>query len=450
MPDNTKAHNILESLLQKTAHLGASAADAVMVASSDMQAGCRGGKPEAVERAENSGVGLRAWVGKSLASASSTDISLAGLSELAERVVAMARAAPPDPDSTLAPDRLLARTYPELDLADDDEPSADWLMEQARAAEAAALSAPGITNTEGAEASASTSSVSLMTRGAAGHFFGQWRATHASLHAVVLAGEGTKMERDYAFSSARHRADLTDPESIGKEAAERTLKRLNPRRVDTCEVPVVFDPRAARSLVSTFASAINGASVARGTSFLKDAMGKQLFSSNVTIIDDPHIKRGLASKPFDGEGVQNGKRILVDGGVLQSWLLDVRSAAKLKLQTTGHATRSLSGSPSPSSTNLYMAAGKVSPEELIADIDSGFYVTETIGMGVNLVTGDYSQGASGFWIERGKIAYPVSEITIAGHLSDMFLHATPASDLAFHYSTNAPTLMIERMTIAGT
>jgi PmbA protein len=225
---------------------------------------------------------------------------------------------------------------------------------------------------------------------------------------------------------------------------------LNPRKVASCAAPVIFDPRVGRGLLSCFAGAINGASVARGTSFLKDSLGKSLFAPNIRIIDDPHQKRGLASRPFDGEGVA-GKRIeLVENGVLKTWLLDVRTANKLQLETTGHASRGAASPPSPSSTNLYMEPGKDSPAALMRGIRSGFYVTETFGMGINLVTGDYSQGASGFWIENGELAYPVSEVTIAGQLKDMFAQIRPANDLEFRYALNAPTLLVERMTVAGT
>lgn len=258
------------------------------------------------------------------------------------------------------------------------------------------------------------------------------------------------MERDYDYSSTRWRSDLASAESIGKNAASRALSRLNPRRVPTCDVPVVFDPRVSRSLLSAFAGAINGANIARGTSFLKADMGKALFAPNINIIDDAHIPRGLASRPFDAEGVSGGKRALVENGVLTSWLLDVRTANRLGLATTGHASRGVGSGPSPSSTNLYMQAGNDSPNALLAGIKSGFYVTETFGMGVNLITGDYSQGASGFWIENGEVTYPVSEVTIAGHLREMFTRAIPADDLTFRYATNAPTLRIDTMTVAGT
>ena len=266
---------------------------------------------------------------------------------------------------------------------------------------------------------------------------------------TAIAGSGTGMERDYDYSSVRHAADLESPEKIGRTAGERTVERLNPRKVITRKVPVVFDRRVAGSLVSHLASAVNGASVARKTSFLRDKMGQKLFADGIRIIDDPLRKRGLRSHPFDGEGVAGKKLALIDDGFLRSWILDCATARELGLTTTGHASRGVSSTPSPGASNLHLEAGKLSPEELIADITDGFYVTDLIGMGVNMVTGDYSRGASGFWIENGKRSYPVSEVTIAGHLLDMFRTIVPADDLEFRHGINAPTLRLEGLTVAG-
>jgi PmbA protein len=257
------------------------------------------------------------------------------------------------------------------------------------------------------------------------------------------------MERDYDYSSALHASDLESPEKIGRTAGERAVERLNPRKVSTRKVPVVFDLRVAGSLVSHLASAANGASVARKTSFLRDKMGDKLFADGIRIIDDPLRKRGLRSRPFDGEGVAGRRLALVEDGVLRSWLLDSATARELGLATTGHAQRGVSSGPSPGASNLHLEAGALSPEALIADIADGFYVTDLIGMGVNMVTGDYSRGASGFWIENGKRSYAVSEVTIAGHLTDIFRNLTPANDLEFRYGTNAPTVRLEGLTVAG-
>lgn len=438
-------------LLDKTRSFGVDAADVVLFETVDINVTERLGKPEGIERSESKALGLRVFMGQKQAIASTTDISKAALTELAERVSSMAKAAPADPDSTLAPGELLCREIPNLDLYDAAEPDSAWLTAQCKEAESTAMSVKGITNSEGADAHYSKSITSLAIADNNGvRFAGSYPSSYFTISVSVVAGEDTGMERDYDYTSARHRSDLAKPAIIGQSAAERALKRLNPRKIASCQVPVVFDPRISRSLLSTFAGAISGASVARGSTFLKDKMGSEIFEKHITIIDDPHRKRGFGSKPFDGEGVKNQKRAIVENGELKTWLLDMRTANKLGLTTTGHAARGVGSPPSPSATNLYMQPGALSPELLIKDIKKGLYVTETFGMGVNIVTGDYSQGAAGFWIENGEITYPVSEITIAGHLSDIFKTATPANDLVFRYATNAPTLRIESMTVAGT
>jgi len=437
----------ITDLIAAAKRAGADAADAVMFETTDVALACRMGQQEGLERAESKGLGLRVFVGKQQASVSSNDLSRDTMDGLVERAVAMARIAPEDPFTGLAPAETLTRDIPELDLYDPNEPPVAWMMEQAKATEDAALSVAGITNSEGADAHYSASRIYLATSEG---FAQTYPASSTALSVSVIAGTGVGMERDYDFSSARYVKDLMNAETIGKSAAERALKRLNPRKPETCQVPIIFDPRVARSLVGTFAGAIYGSSVARGTSFLKDKMGQQIFPEGISIIDDPHIRRGLGSRPFDGEGLANRKTILIENGVLKTWLLDLRSARQLGVAPGGHAARGLSGPPSPSTSNLYLANGTISPKDLIGDIASGFYVTDTFGMGINTITGDYSQGASGFWIEKGEITYPVSEITIAGQLKEMFLQITPANDLTFRYGTNTPTLRIERMTVAGT
>ena len=445
------ATDTLSWLLKETRRLGADACDAVLFETVDVSTSWRLGKPEGLERSESKAVGLRAFIGQQQATVSATDTHKDALLELSARAVAMAKATPADPDSTLAPESLYCRAPIDLDLFDADEPDVAWLTQQCRAAEEAALSVEGITNSEGADAHYGQNHIALAVHnGASQCFSGSYRSSSFSVSVSVLAGTGTGMERDYDFTSGRHRNQLQDAAAIGLSASHRALKRLNPRKAATCNVPVIFDPRVSRSLLGTLAGAISGNSIARGSSFLKGAMGESIFQSNVTIIDDPHIKRGMGSKPFDAEGVKNARRAIVENGVLRSWLLDMRTANKLGLTSTGHASRGVASPPSPSSTNLYMEAGTLSPAELMRDIKNGLYVTETFGMGINTVTGDYSQGAAGFWIENGVISYPVSEITIAGNLRDMFAHLTPASDLTFLYATNAPTLRVESMTIAGT
>ena len=446
----TDTLDTLSWLVDKARATGASAADAVMFESVDVSASRRLRKPEGMERSESKALGLRAFVGQQQAIVSTTDTSKEALTELAARAIAMAKAAPADPDSTLAPDALIARTIPELDLFDSAEPGIEWLEERCKEAEEAALSVKGITNSEGADAHYSRSNIGLAIASADSKRFAQnYPSSYFSVSVSVLAGKGTGMERDYDFTGARHRRDLEDATDIGLSAANRALKRLGPRKMATCRVPVVFDPRISRGMLSVLASSISGASIARKSSFLKDSLHQPIFAKGIHIIDDPHMKRGLGSKPFDGEGVKNEKRAIVKDGVLTTWLLDMRSANKLSMTTTGHASRGIASPPSPSPTNLYMENGTLSPDALMKDIKNGFYVTETFGMGINTTTGDYSQGAAGFWIENGERAYPVSEVTIAGHLRGMFNTATPANDLEFRYATNAPTLRIDAMTVAG-
>ncbi len=436
----------LESLLAAARKEGADAADALLVESVSASVSYRLGRLEDVERSESADLGLRVFVGSRVAFVSSSDFSDDAVAALPARALAMARLAPEDKFAGLAPVELLARNIPVLDLEDPQEPSAETLVARARDAEQAGLAVAGVTNSEGGGASFSRSAIALATSTG---FFGRYAGTSHSVGVAVLAGEGTGMERDYDHASARHAGDLKSPEAIGRSAGEKAVRRLNPRKVKSQNVPVVFDPREAGGLLGHLAGAISGSSVARGTSFLKDRMGAAVFAPHITIVDDPHRLRGLRSKPFDGEGVANAKRALIDKGALTTWLLDCASARQLGLTSTGHAARGTGGPPAPSATNLYMEAGALSPEALIADIKQGFYVTELMGMGVNGVTGDYSRGAAGFWIENGKIAFPVSEVTIAGNLKDMFLHLTPANDLEFRYGTNAPTCRVEGMTIAG-
>jgi PmbA protein len=437
---------ILEALIAGAKSAGADAADALLVENVSASVSYRLGKLEDIERAESHDLGLRVFVGQQVAFVSSTDFSKDSLAALPARAVAMARLAPEDKFAGLAPGDRLATVFPDLDIEDANEPSADTLVEWARASEGAALAVKGVTNSEGGSASFSRTAIALATSGG---FSGSYAGTTTGVGVSVVAGEGTGMERDYDFANARHTGDLTSPEAIGRSAGERAVRRLNPRKVKSQSVPVVYDPRVSASLVGHFVSAISGVSIARGVSFLKDRMGDAVFASGVTIIDDPHRRRGLRSKPFDGEGVANRRWALIEDGVLKTWLLESASARQLGLQTTGHAARSTGGPPSPQPTNLYMAPSTLTPEALMADIAQGFYVTELIGMGVNGVTGDYSRGAAGFWIENGKLAYPVSEITIAGNLKDMFRALTPASDLEFKHATNAPTVRIEGMTLAG-
>jgi len=430
---------------------GADAADALAAAGTSLSASFRMGSLEDVERSEGTDLGIRALVkgengAMRQAVVSLTDTSGPALDEAVERVVAMARLAPDDPYCGLADPALLAKEVSDLDLDDGQEPAAETLAARAEAAERAALDVEGVTNSMGAGASWGRSQVALVTSDG---FEGTYSGSSHSISCSVLAGEGTNMERDYDYSSARHLSDLDDPESVGRSAADKAVRRLNPRKMKSQAVPVVYDPRVAGGLAGHLAGAISGAAVARGTSFLKDRMGEQVMAEGITIIDDPRIPRGRASKPFDGEGVVAEKLTPVDAGTLTGWIMDSAAARQLGLATSGRAARGTGGPPGASTTNLYIEAGTHTPAELMADIGQGFYVTELIGMGVNGITGDYSRGAAGYWIENGELAFPVTEITVAGNLKDMFMGMTPASDLVFRYGTNAPTIRVEGMTIAG-
>ena len=444
--DQTALTDRAERLVNAALKTGADAADAVAVRSMSLSVEVRDGAVEESERAEGDDLGLRVLIGHRQAVVSTNDLAGDASVALAERAVAMARAAPEDKFAGLADGALLAHDFPDLDLLDPDLPSVAELEAMAKTAEQAALTVKGVAKSGGASASAGIGGMVLVTSHG---FRGAYLGSRHGISMTAIAGEGTGMERDYDYSSSLHAADLDSPEKIGRTAGERAVERLNPRKVSTRKVPVVFDPRISGSLVSHLASAANGASVARKTSFLRDKMGAKLFDDGIRIVDDPLRKRGLRSHPFDGEGVAHRRLALVDDGVLRSWLLDCSTARELGLTTTGHASRGVSSVPSPSPSNLHMEPGRQSPEDLIADIDDGFYVTDLIGMGVNMVTGDYSRGASGFWIENGKRTYPVSEVTIAGHLFDIFRTLTPANDLEFRYSTNAPTLRFEGLTVAG-
>ncbi len=437
---------LLEDIVKKARLAGADGADALVVESIALSHAQRLGKVERLEREESRELGLRVLIGQRQASVASTDLDTGALDELVERAIAMARSVPEDPYCGLAPEELLARDVPEIDIHDPDEPTPEALIERARACEDAALAIPGVTNYDGAEASWGRTAVTLL---ASNGFSGSYARTGHSLGVAVLAGEGLAMERDYDFTSAVYGSDLEDAAEIGRKAGERTIARLNPKKPKTMAMPVIFDPRCAGSLVGHFAGAINGAAIARGTSILKDRMGDELFASSISIFDDPHRARGLRSKPFDGEGVENTLRALLENGRLMTWVLDLSAARQLGLQSTGHAARGTGGPPSPSTTNLYMAPGSASPQELMADIEEGLYITEMMGMGVNIVTGDYSRGAGGFRIEKGEITTPISEATIAGNLPDIFASITPANDLTFKYGTNAPTLRVDSLTVAG-
>ncbi len=439
--------DLLQDLVARARTAGADAADALVVRSTALSHARRLGEVERMERAESSDLGLRVFIGQRQAVISSTDITAAALEQLPERALAMARSVPEDPYCGLADPDQIARDIPSLDICDNSEPGTEILVERAAACEDAARSVEGITNSEGAEAGWSFGRISLA---ASNGFAGSYATSSHSVGVAVLAGEGQAMERDYEFSTAVYGADLEDAAAVGRRAGERAVRRLNPRKAETVKAPVVFDPRVASGVLRHLASAINGSAIARGTSFLKDLMDQRVFVAGITVVDDPHRQRGLRSKPFDGEGLANTRRLLIDDGTLKTWILDLSSARQLGLSSTGNAARGTGSPPGPATTNLYMEPGPSSPDDLIGEIDSGLYVSEMMGMGVSIVTGDYSRGAAGYWIDKGQLAYPVSEMTIAGNLKEMFANLTPADDLEFRYGVNAPTLRIDGMTIAGT
>lgn len=435
------------ALVERARAAGADAGDAIYLGDASESVQVRLGKLEDVERSESEHIGLRVFCGRRSASIGSTDLGEAALDELADRAVAMARAAPEDPYAGLAPEDLLLRDAPaHLELADATEPSPAELRALAEAAEDVARSVPGVTNSEGGGANAGAAVLALATSHG---FAGAYAGTSRGLSASVIAGEGAAMQRDYAWRTARHSTDVPSPQEIGALAGQRAVARLNPGRLKSGPMPVVFDPRVGGSLIGHLLGAMSGAAIARRASFLLDRLDDQLFDSAVAVIDDPLRARGLRSRPFDGEGLPVARRDLIAGGRLTGWLMDSASARQLGLAPTGHASRGASGAPGVSATNVHLAAGTLSPATLMADIADGVYVTELIGQGVNGVTGDYSRGASGFRIVNGEIAGPVAEFTIAGNLIDMFKALTPADDLEWHRTVNVPTIRVDGMTIAG-
>ncbi|MEM1380184.1 MAG: TldD/PmbA family protein [Pseudomonadota bacterium] len=438
---------LLQSLIDKAKAQGADAADALLYKSLSASVSVRLGETEEVERSENQDLGLRVFIGDRQATVSSTNFSADAINTLVERAVKMAALAPSDPYAGLAPkDRLAQGPFADLDLSDGVEPTTEELTERALACEAAARSVGGVTNSSGAGASVSGGESFFATSDG---FYGRKSGGSHSLGVSVLAGEGTAMERDYDSDSAVHLTDLRAAESVGREAGERTVRRLNPRKMKSQQAPVIFEQRLAATLLGPLASAANGGAIARKTSFLLEKRGEQLFSKSVIVRDDPLRPRGFGSKPFDGEGVVCTAFDLIDHGVLTQWYLNSAQAKQLGLETNGRAKRGTGGAPSSGPSNLDLLPGEKSPEELYKEAGNGLLVSDMFGPQINGNTGDFSVGCAGYAIENGEIAYPVSEITIAGNLLDMWAHLVPGSDLIRRGSVNAPTLLIETMTIAG-
>lgn len=430
-------------LVEAARKAGADDCDVVVARSRSLGVEVRDGKIENSTRSEADDFSLRVFCGKRVATVSANNA--AGRKELAERAVAMAKVSPEDPYQGLAPAECHAGDWPDLDLCDPHAADPARLGERALACEAAGLAVPGVARSMGARAGWGLSGFVLATSTG---FSGHYGVSRFSASAAMVAGEGTAMERDYEFHSAVHEEDLKDASLIGRTAGDRVVRRLGPRQVKSASVPVIFDKRISMGLLSAMMGAVNGSAVARKTSFLRDSMGKQVANGAISVVDDPLRRRGLGSRPFDGEGMATAPIRFVEGGVLQDWVLDWATARELGLESNGRASRSGSGT-SPATTNCHIEPGKTSAADMIAAVSEGLLLTETIGHGINMVTGDYSKGAAGFWIENGEIAYPVSEITIAGNLKDMFMRMVPADDLEFRYATNAPTLLVEGMTIGG-
>ena len=439
--------NLLADVVAAALKAGADAAEAVGAERSAFGVNVRLGELEEVEREESRDIGLRVFVGQRQATVSGSDISAEARAKLVERAVAMARLAPEDPYAGLADPSLYAKgALPDLDLFDGSEPTPETLEARARAAEDAARAMPRISNSEGGSASHSSAVWRLVT--SAG-FSGTHRASGFSVGASVVAGEGDEMESGYDGRSTRWQSDLPSPEAIGAEAGRRAAARLGARKIASTTAPVIFENRLATSLIGPLIGAISGPSIARGTSFLKDKLGQQVFAKGIRITDDPHKVRGLGSSPFDDEGVANRAWDLIDDGVLTTWLLNTSSARQLGLASTGHASRGLAGPAGVSTSNLTVQPGDKDQAALMRDAGSGVLITSMFGPSLNGNTGDWSVGCAGFWFEGGEIAYPVNEITVAGNLIDIYARLVPGSDLEIRGSANAPSILVDGLAIAG-
>ena len=441
------ARRMAAALVERAVAAGADTADALYAGNYSSSVQVRLGELENVSRSEGEEVGLRFFIGQRSATVASSDFSDEALAALVERAAAMAAEAPEDPFAGLAPEELLHRG-PLADIDADDGGDADpaALRAMALAAEGAALAVPGVTNSSGGSASASASTIALAT--SAG-FAEAYRVTGYGSSASVIAGEGAGMQRDHAWHGTRHLSDLDCAEEIGRKAGERAVARLNPVKPKVGRMPVLFDPRVASSLLGHFAAAVSGGAVARKSSFLQDKLGERIFAPGVAIVDDPLRPRGSRSRPFDGEGLDVARRELVADGVLTGWFAESASARQLGIQPTGNASRGAGGAPGAGPSNFYFAAGKKSRDQLLAEFPEALLVVELIGQGVNPVTGDYSRGAAGFLVRNGAVAEPVSGITIAGNLLDMFATLEPGSDLEFRRGVDSPTVLIPEMTVAA-
>lgn len=439
--------NLLHDVVAAARKAGADAAEAVFAERQSLSVGVRLGELEEVEREEAKDLGLRVFVGRRSATVSGSDVSPEARAKLVERAVAMARLAPEDPYAGFAPkDRLAKGPFPDLDLIDTYEPSAETLEDQARAAEAAARAIEGVTNSDGGSSSWSSTVWRLATSDG---FYGQHAATGFGISASAIAGEGASMERGGEGRSVRHAQDLPSPEAIGAKAGQQAVSRLGARKIGSTTAPVIFENRLAMSLISPLIGAISGPAIARGTSFLKDKLNQRIFAAGVQLTDDPHRVRGLGSAPFDDEGVTTVRRALIDDGVLTTWLLNSASARQLNLETTGHASRGSAGAPGVSTHNLTLEPGDLDLAGLMGQAKDGLFITSMFGPSLNGNTGDWSVGCSGFWFENGQIAYPVTEITVAGNLIDIYGRLVVGSDLELRGASNSPSLLVDGLAIAG-
>ena len=437
---------VLKTLLSKAKACGAEQCDAIVTHGRSLSITVRGGELEDVDNSEGRDIGLRVMIGNRQACVSSSDLSETSMDILAQRAVAMAKLAPEDPYCGLAPKGLLAKDRQNLELFDAHIMTPESLKARALDVERAANSVKGVLQSEGANASWATSGIYFMTSDG---FADGWRSSRHGISVSAIAEKDGAMERDYDYDGTRWFSDLREPDAIGRLAGKRAIERLNSQQLKSGAMPIVFDRRVSGSLVGAFLGAINGQAIARGMSFLKDKMDTQLFSGAINIIDDPLMKRGHGSRPWDGEGIGVQARHLIENGVLKSWLLNTSAAKQLGLETTGHGSRGIGSPPSVSSTNTFIPAGSQTPEALIAEMGNGMVITEMFGPSLNSNTGDYSVGVAGYCVENGKQTFPVSEVTIAGNLLEVFPTLTVANDLVFDGSTVAPTLRVEGLTLAG-
>ena len=433
-------------LIKKSKKSGADSVDVVYIENTNIDVGCRLKKIEKLERSESNDIGLRFIKNKKQVIVSSNDLTKKNLEELIYKASKMVGAIPRDPYCSIAKKKDLIKKIPNLEIFDSKEPTIKSLKDKVIEAENAGLNVKGVTNSEGAEIGWNKSKIYLFNSNGLNV---SYQSSSYDIYAVLIAGRGTLMEREYEFASSVFEKDLTKTSLVGKKAGELAVKKINPKKIKTSKIPVIFSPRVANSFLKHLSSAINGNSITRGTSFLKKKLNKKIFSSNINIIDNPLKKKGLQSKPFDGEGLETKKTQIIKNGELKTWFLDLATAHQLRLKSTAHASRNISSPPTPSPTNLYFEPSNISPKSLIGNIKKGVYLTELMGSSVNLTNGDYSRGGSGFWIDKGEITYPINGITIADNLNEMFKKIILANDLEFKHGLNSPTMLIEDMIVAG-